>query len=248
MKLYIDTETGECRRTLTGPKAAALVFYLRDILDPLEIVFVEAGVPVTSTILADSAVLAIGLKAAPNGSLLAAANTYTLVGETARVTFSLNTTALVNYFTDNVPAGSRESAMLFEVEVSAQDATARETYLQETAYVRRDVNQANDTIPDEDAQLYVLTGALFDGNGRGITPQFVVHRGEITTRTGGTAAALDAIVTTTLTIPFVVLITIGGTGELWLLASGTDAEDGTFVVRPDDYHASTNARVWKRIL
>lgn len=248
MKLYIDTETGECRRTLTGPKVGGLVFYLRDILDPLEIVFVEAGVPRTSTVLADSAVLAIGLKAAPNGTLLAAANTYTLVGETARVTFSLNTTALVSYFADNVPAGARESAMLFEVEVSAQDATTRETYLQETAQVRRDVNQANDLIPDDEAELYVLIGSLFDANGRAIAPQFVAHRGEITARTGGTATALDAIVTTNLSIPFAVLINIGGSGEVWQLAAGTDAEDGTFTVRPDDYHASTNARVWKRIL
>lgn len=70
----------------------------------------------------------------------------------------------------------------------------------------------------------------------------------ITTLTGGGSTALDGIVTTSLSVPRVVLLYISTQPNMWRLASGTTAEDGVGVVRPDDYHATTNARVWTRIM
>lgn len=68
--------------------------------------------------------------------------------------------------------------------------------------------------------------------------------------TGGTSGALDELTTAgvraTLTIEHCY---VSSEWSLWILVDGTDAEDAVAgIVRPDDYHASTNARVWKRIL
>jgi hypothetical protein len=249
MILYVDIDTGEVRRSLTGPVITGLVMYLRDILS-LGIVYVQDGAAVTTTVLAGSAVQKIGLRAKPSDAdLLALASTYSLAGDIATATFSLNTSELVDWFTDNLSTDVRESAFFLELEVSAADESTRQTYWQGTVMIRRDVNQPGDiTPPDVDTALYVLKGALFDGNGRAISPFYVAHRGEVTGRTGGGSANLDGITTTTLTIPFAALIVIAGSGEIWQLVSGTDAEDGTFIVRPDDYHGTTNPRVWKRVL
>jgi len=69
----------------------------------------------------------------------------------------------------------------------------------------------------------------------------------ITGLTGGGATKLDGIVTDGKSS---LLTTIYVSSELqdWLLLSGTDAEDSAAgIVRPDDYAASTNEQVWKRI-
>lgn len=86
---------------------------------------------------------------------------------------------------------------------------------------------------------------------------------DITGRIGGAATDLDAIKTVSasgwvgdiyvtggqINLPMLVIIYIAGSGaELWQLAAGNDAEDGVFVVRPDDYAAGTNEKVWKRVL
>jgi hypothetical protein len=66
---------------------------------------------------------------------------------------------------------------------------------------------------------------------------------------GSPADALDMMVTvdriTTLDIAFVV---VSGVLSSWQLIAGTNASDGVDYQRPVDYHASTNARVWRRAL
>jgi hypothetical protein len=73
---------------------------------------------------------------------------------------------------------------------------------------------------------------------------------------GGSAAAafarigatcLDAVVTVNLPIGFATLIYVGAKYNLYRLCAGTDAEASPTVIRPDDYHADTNAKVWKRV-
>lgn len=73
----------------------------------------------------------------------------------------------------------------------------------------------------------------------------VVDRTDITGLTGGTATDLDSITTTSITVPYPVLILRIGNGEIWILESGTDAEDSANgIVRPDDYATTTNEKVW----
>lgn len=247
-KLYIDVVTGEFSRELTGPKLNSLTLYLRDLVT-LDIAYVQAGNIVTATTLADSAVQRIAIKstAVQGATLLAGASTYTIVGDFARAEVSLNTTELTAFFTNNVPG--REAAFLFEVEVESADESERDTLLQCQITIRRDVNQPDDISATDAADgVYVLKGALFDGNGRAISREVVAHRWDITARTGGTSGCLDAIATTALAKPFLIAVVISGTAELWQLAAGTDAESVPFIVRPDDYDGSTNAVVWKRVL
>jgi hypothetical protein len=69
----------------------------------------------------------------------------------------------------------------------------------------------------------------------------------ITALTGGTDA-LDGIPTSGLGVGVLVQILIGGLLQTWQLQAGTTAEDvGAGVVRPDDYAASTNEKVWVRL-
>lgn len=76
-----------------------------------------------------------------------------------------------------------------------------------------------------------------------------------TTATGGTSNALDSAVTAggvtpTRSLRYVQTGSVGG-GDLaiqtWSLQEGTNAEDGISYVRPDDYNAGTNAKVWVRV-
>jgi hypothetical protein len=70
-------------------------------------------------------------------------------------------------------------------------------------------------------------------------------RTDITQRTGGTAASLDSLATTTLGLGSIVAF-VGGAGlEWWQLIAGTQATSAAHT-QPVDYNASTNARVWKR--
>lgn len=69
----------------------------------------------------------------------------------------------------------------------------------------------------------------------------------ITGLTGGGSTKLDGLITAGKSS---LLTTLYVSGELqdWLLLAGTDAENAAAgIVRPDDYHASTNAQVWKRV-
>jgi len=78
-----------------------------------------------------------------------------------------------------------------------------------------------------------------------------VHpRTDITGLTGGGAAALDGQTTAGGTLPtgYTVLLSYGRVGQTWQLIAGTDAESvSTGVVRPDDYNASSNARIWVQL-
>lgn len=63
-----------------------------------------------------------------------------------------------------------------------------------------------------------------------------------------TIAGLQAIVTTSLTVPFYTIFRDTSNGNVlrvYELVAGTDATNSPYVVRPTDYAASTNEKVWK---
>lgn len=70
---------------------------------------------------------------------------------------------------------------------------------------------------------------------------------ELTGLTGGGSTNLDGVTTTTLDVGALAMFLVSGALETYRLRSGTDAEASPWVVRPDDYNASTNARVWERL-
>lgn len=79
-------------------------------------------------------------------------------------------------------------------------------------------------------------------------PSTPLYLRDIVTLTGGGATALDGVPTVGRA-GLVVMCYVDSEFQTWRLFSGTDAENPVVgVVRPDDYNASSNAQVWKRIL
>lgn len=81
-------------------------------------------------------------------------------------------------------------------------------------------------------------------------PTYVYNEPTLTALTGGAATALDSLLTANglRSTGNIVVLSYDATSQQWQLVAGTDAEDSAAgIVRPDDYNASTNARVWKRI-
>jgi len=78
-------------------------------------------------------------------------------------------------------------------------------------------------------------------------PSAPLYYKAITALTGGGTTALDGIPTVGKT-SLLVLLYVSDELQSWRLFSGTTAEDAANgIVRPDDYNASTNAQIWKRI-
>jgi hypothetical protein len=72
---------------------------------------------------------------------------------------------------------------------------------------------------------------------------------DLTTLTGGGPTALDGIATTTLTPPRALfLIRPNEPLACYQLEAGTTAESVPNIIRPDDFHAVTNAKIWVRKL
>lgn len=62
---------------------------------------------------------------------------------------------------------------------------------------------------------------------------------------GGGPTNLDGIVTVGVSVGLIALVSIPGQGLFfWQLVSGTSTEDGTNIIRPDDYAVSTNEKIW----
>jgi len=67
---------------------------------------------------------------------------------------------------------------------------------------------------------------------------------------GGGATKLDGIATVALSLPILALISHATDGiQMWELTAGTSAEDtASGIVRPDDYAAVTNEKIWTQKL
>ncbi len=79
------------------------------------------------------------------------------------------------------------------------------------------------------------------------SPSPVLYYKDITALTGGGTTALDGIPTVEKTL-MLAQIYVADELQDWRLFAGTTAEDSANgIVRPDDYNASTNAQIWKRV-
>ena len=77
--------------------------------------------------------------------------------------------------------------------------------------------------------------------------QFVQNRSSLTGLTGGGATNLDGIATVSATVGWLVALDVSNVLSLYRLESGTDAESSPDIIRPDDYAATTNEKIWRRL-
>jgi hypothetical protein len=78
------------------------------------------------------------------------------------------------------------------------------------------------------------------------TGQYAYFNNSVTGYTGGGATNLDGLSTLTRAVPVLLAFdhaTDGGV--VFKLRAGTDAESSPSLIRPDDYNAVTNAKVWQ---
>lgn len=156
--LYIDIDSGEARNALGGAIRGRMKLFQRDLV-PFRIAFIQNGVNITSATLdAGAAALKLAIKARPGATqLLALGTIYSLVANEARVSLSLNTVEMADFFTSEVPAENNETTCYLEVEVTNLGGTERVTYYQGACIVGREVNNSgeNPPIPGVEASLYV---------------------------------------------------------------------------------------------
>jgi len=138
-------------------------------------------------------------------------------------TLSLSTWAM---YVEFALAGTDEITRTFEIQIT-EPSEAPIKALSIPCTVRRDVIDVGN-----------LTTAT--------TSTFGYFNGTITGYTGGTATDLDSLVTTNRAVPCLLAFDHASFGsKVFKLRAGTDAEASPAIIRPDDYNASTNAKVWQ---
>lgn len=236
MRIAIDLDDRTIR-TWAGQTVSTLSAKRRDAFS-VEVKFLRGGVVQE---LSNGATGKLGIKALGDYSavFLASALTWTKTGTgtSAIYTFSLtlNTTEIATEFTDDPP--SIDTAL----EVEWVQGTSRESSLAADLTIHNDYVRGDEGVPTAGTPSYPLPKNI------------PVLRIDITGKTGSAAADLDAIVTLGIdlaTYPTLYLVKTGAGGGIqgWQLTAGTDAEDvGSGIVRPDDYAAATNEKVWKQV-
>lgn len=177
-----------------------------------------------------------------DGTLLAGTSSFTYSDFLYTFSVSLNTTALNTAFSRDDADDTNDIATLAtSFEMTYQPGGSGgwlSSILPITATIYNDVllgdesSPINATDPDE----YLLKQ---DG---------IQWLPTVTSKIGGTAADLDAIATVGVDVGKRVQFkdTDGATDILvdYTLTAGTDAESSPDIIRPDDFDASTNAKVW----
>ena len=192
--------------------------------------------------------LGLGLLDLNGDQLLSSATlTTTTNGFTGRL--SLNTSTLITRVQAAITGGfgkgryfeSPYKGATFPIHLRRIDSTGRfETYAMWDIFVRDRVLTSAPADSDSPTTSSYWTIAQ--------ARQYLVQNGYfITSLTGSGAAALDGLATINGAMPTgaIYQLAINNFPQVWQLQAGTAAEDGLTVVRPDDYNASTNARIWQ---
>ena len=144
-----------------------------------------------------------------------------------------NTRGLLDFLEGEVSAGSTLELQLVDASQNVR------TVGQVPCTIRNEAIDEASTIPTPFPSYLTATQ---------VNQNFLQNRFQVTALDGG-GTALDGIPTGTTALPTVptdalVAIELGGDIFFYELVAGTDAESLPDVVRPDDYAASTNERVW----
>jgi hypothetical protein len=159
-------------------------------------------------------------------------NTWASITNGWRAVVDYGTYGLSDYLSGEV---SRSDNLVMEVEMTDGSGLPR-TYLDTPVEARNECVNPLSFVPSPLEDFY--TSVETDTG-------FVHNQYPITGLTGGGATNLDGIATTSLVTSVLVAIKIAGAISFYRLEAGTDAESSPTVIRPDDFNAVSNAKVWK---
>ena len=142
------------------------------------------------------------------------------------------------------------------------EPTSTRTFL---VIVENDVNRGTEGVPSSAEPAYPAATSIelktnkgaangyapLDSGGRvpvAHLPGGILINPAITALTGTGTNALAAVVSSTLPLDRVLGVIVVGTLSFYQLQTGTSATASPGIIRPNDYHATTNARFWKQIL
>jgi hypothetical protein len=273
VKLHVDLET---LQLIQGPgqrsPVAALRFKRGDSAR-LQVVFLANGVtPVT---IGEPAALEIQIGIKPRNqfdrSYLAHTADWSMPSEgddtpTYECALSFNTLQLNSALNVSSPSAEELPEITLMGEITwregAGEPTSTRTFL---VVVENDVNRGTEGVPSSAEPAYPAATSIELKTNKGVAngyapldsggkvpvanlPGGILIDPAITAFTGTGTNALAAIVSSTLPLDRVLGIVVGGTLSFYQLQSGTNATASPGIIRPNDYHATTNTRIWKQIL
>jgi hypothetical protein len=215
--------------------------------DPTGAASIVAAPTWTAENLAGGTVITIGIKQDgkySDGTILATSSTFTHDSVNKLYTFglNLNTTAINTALERNDTNAADDIASLvcnFELTFQSGGSGGWRSSVFPVAFtIYHDIIGGNEGSPTNaaDPTQYLLKSAGIE------------YLPTTTSKTGGTSADLDSIVTVGVTVGKMVAfrdLDSASILRIYELASGTDAEDSPSIIRPDDYAATTNEKVWK---
>lgn len=273
MRLYVDLETLEL---IEGPgfrNPITSLRFKRGDAALLEVSFLDGGV--TPTSIGDPQALAIQFGIKPRNRFdvgyLVHHSDWTMPATTEpapvyRCSPSFNTQQLNSALGLGSATGTELSEITLMGEITWREGsgqpTSTRTFL---VVVENDVNRGTEGVPQSAEPPYPLPGNVETKSHKGVPNGYApldangkipaIHSpGDslidptITALTGTGAHALAAIPSATMAIDRVLGVVIGGSLSFYQLKAGTSATSSPGILRPNDYHSTTNARFWRQIL
>jgi hypothetical protein len=231
MRIYINPFTRKVVGSVDTTRPVDLLTFKRRDRLPLEVVFSDGREEVELTV---GTTGAVGLKERGNYSATALAMAAAWTPGDGMYTFDLNlhttemTAAFVARITEGMEPGMLEAMLEVEWRLGGMIVTT-DTVLVE---VQNDIVTGTEGVP-----------ASPDGGLGTVVPHM---RLDITGLTGGTADKLDAVPVSALPKPYVMWVLLSSGLTPFVLSATTETADGTWVVRPPDYHAVTQPYQWRR--
>lgn len=273
MKLHVDLETLQLIQGPGQQGAIPTLRFKRGDTARLQVMFLKNGI--TPASIGDSELLEIQFGLKPRNQFdrayFAHSSDWSMPADgdeapTYVCAMSFNTVAI----NSALNVGSMTLEELPEITLMGEitwregsgESTSSRSFL---VVVENDINRGNEGVPSEADPAYPSPANIElksnKGSANGYTPLDasgkvpVAHLPigilidpTIIALTGTGTNALAAIVTSTLPLNQVLGIVVGDTLSFYQLQTGTNATTTPGIIRPNDYHATTNARIWKQIL
>jgi len=202
----------------------------------------------TAENLGAGALIDIGIKASgdySDGDLLAGTSTYVHDSAAKTYTFnlSLNTTEINNALeradADDTNDIASLDDCLFELTYKHSAGADYQSSIDDiTVTIKHDILSGSEGTPVNAA----------DPDEYSLISNTIEFLDTVTSQTGGTSADLDSVSTVSRALGSVVAFLDGDSSSalrIYSLDAGTDAEAAPDIIRPDDYSASTNEKVWR---